>query len=305
MKVLVTGAAGFVGRAVVSALCGAGHAVVALDSMAHDWPMAARRVIGDISDHAVRSAALSDGIDAVVHLATVPGGAAEADPGASRRVNLNASLDLVDEAAGAGNCPRFVFASSIAVFGAPLPAQVDDSTPLAPGMIYGGHKAMVETAIALHSRRRAIDGVVIRLPAVLARPRAPSGMTSAFMSDLFHTLKDGESFECPVSASGTIWAQSLHCCVANIVLALTVDSGAVPETRAVTLPALRLRIDELSGEIARQCGTASSLITYSPDPIIEAAFASQPPLATPAADRAGFAHDGNLATLVASALATL
>jgi hypothetical protein len=61
----------------------------------------------------------------------------------------------------------------------------------------------------------------------------------------------------------------------------------------------------LAGEIARQCGVDPGLVTYAPDAALEAAFAAQPPLLTPAAERAGFAHDGDLATLVASALATL
>jgi hypothetical protein len=61
----------------------------------------------------------------------------------------------------------------------------------------------------------------------------------------------------------------------------------------------------LAGEIARQCGADPALVTYAPDAALEAAFAAQPPLATPAAEKAGFAHDGDLATLVSSALAAL
>jgi hypothetical protein len=73
----------------------------------------------------------------------------------------------------------------------------------------------------------------------------------------------------------------------------------------VTLPALRLTMGELAAEIARQCGVSADLVRYEPDAALEAAFAAQPPLATPAADHAGFAHDGDAASLVASALSTL
>jgi D-erythronate 2-dehydrogenase len=130
-------------------------------------------------------------------------------------------------------------------------------------------------------------------------------MKSAFMSDLFHALKAGEAFTCPVSAQGTIWAQSVARCADNFVHALGLDAALLPPTRAVTLPAQRLALGELAAEIARQCGVSQDLVTYRPDPALEAAFAAQPPLATPAAEQAGFAHDGDLATLVASALATL
>jgi nucleoside-diphosphate-sugar epimerase len=198
-----------------------------------------------------------------------------------------------------------VYASSIAVFGDPLPDHVDDATPLSPKMIYGGHKAMMEHAVAMLSNRGLIDGVTVRLPGILARPKGPSGMKSAFMSDLFHALKAGAAFTCPVSAGGTIWAQSLARCAANFAHALTLDSALLPPTRAVTLPAQCVTMGDLAAEIARQCGVSSDLVTYVPDAALEAAFAAQPPLATPAAERAGFAHDGNLATLVASSLATL
>ena len=305
MTVVVTGAGGFVGRTLVANLLAKGASVVGVDRVAADIPCGARVVAGDLGDASVRAAALVDGCSAVIHLATVPGGAAEADPAASRRINIDAMYDLMLEVGAVGNRPRFVYASSIAVFGDPLPASVDDATPLSPRMIYGGHKAMMEDAVALFSNRGLIDGVTVRLPGILARPSGPSGMKSAFMSDLFHALKAGQPFTCPVSATGTIWAQSVGCCAANFVHALTLDPASLPPTRAVTLPALRITMGDLAAEVARQCGADAALFDYRPDPALEAAFAAQPPLSTPAAERAGFAHDGDLASLVANALATL
>ena len=83
------------------------------------------------------------------------------------------------------------------------------------------------------------------------------------------------------------------------------DASLLPPGRAVTLPALRVTMGDLATEIARQTGAAPGLVSYAPDAALEAAFAAQPPLATPAAQAAGFAHDGDLQSLVASALATL
>lgn len=306
MKVVVTGAGGFVGRRLVEKLLAAGHAITGLDSAAGGIPGGARAVAGDLGDPAVRAEALAQGCDALIHLATVPGGAAEADPAASRRINIDAMYDLLEEAAAAGNRPRVVYASSIAVLGEHLPrAGVDDTTPLSPHLVYGGHKAMMEVACALLSNRRVIDAVTVRLPGILARPKGPSGMKSAFMSDLFHALKAGQPFLCPTRPEATIWAQSVDRCADNFVHALGVDSALLPPTRAVTLPALLIRMDALAAEIARQCGTDPALVTYVPDAPLEAAFGAYPPLATPAAEHAGFAHDGSLAKLVASALKTL
>lgn len=305
MTIIVTGAGGFVGRQLVSLLSSRGESVVAIDTVTAGLPEGVRSIAGDLGDKAVRDEALAGGCSAVVHLATVPGGAAEADPAASRRINVDAMYDLLLEAAAAGSRPRFVYASSIAVFGDPLPDHVDDATPLSPKMIYGGHKAMMEDAVAMFSNRGLIDGVTVRLPGILARPKGPSGMKSAFMSDLFHALKAGEAFTCPVSAGGQIWAESVACCARNFAHALTLDTALLPPTRAVTLPALRVGMGDLAAEIARQCGVSADLVTYAPDAALEVAFAAQPPLATPAAENAGFAHDGDLATLVASALSTI
>lgn len=305
MNVVVTGAGGFVGRELVRSLLERGHRVVGIDSAAGGIPEGAGAIAGDLGNPAIRAQAIAGGCDALIHLATVPGGAAEADPAASRRINVDAMYDLLLEASAIQPGLRVVYASSIAVFGDPLPARVEDDTPLSPKMIYGGHKAMMEDAVAMFSNRGLIDGVSVRLPGILARPKGPSGMKSAFMSDLFHALKAGEAFTCPVSAQGTIWAQSVRQCAANFVHALDLDSALLPPTRAVTLPALRVTMGELAAEIARQCGASADLVTYAPDAALEAAFASQPPLETPAAIRAGFAHDGDSATLVANALATI
>jgi nucleoside-diphosphate-sugar epimerase len=305
MQVVVTGAGGFVGRELIARLLARGDAVIGLDSHGGGIPAGALAVVGDLGDAAVRAEALAGGIDALVHLATVPGGAAEADPAASRRINVDAMYDLLLEASAVQSGLRVVYASSIAVYGDPLPAQVDDATPLSPKMIYGGHKAMMEHAVAMISNRSMIDGVTVRLPGILARPKGPSGMKSAFMSDLFHALKAGERFVCPVSARGRIWAQSVARCADNFVHALALDTALLPPTRAVTLPAQVIAMGDLAAEIARQCGVDPGLVEYRPDAALEAAFATQPPLFTPAAQHAGFAHDGNLATLVASALATL
>lgn len=305
MKILVTGAGGFVGQELVRRLVAQGRSVTGIDTHADGIPAGARQVAGDLADPAMRALALSGGVDALVHLATVPGGAAEADPAASRRINVDAMYDLLLEAAEAKPGLRVVYASSIAVFGDPLPAQVDDHTPLSPRMIYGGHKAMMEHAVAMFSNRGMIDGVTVRLPGILARPKGPSGMKSAFMSNLFHALKAGEAFVCPVSESGTIWAQSVARCADNFIHALEVDSALLPAGRAVTLPALRVTMGDLVAEVARQCGRSADIVSYEPDPGLEAAFAAQPPLCTPSADHAGFAHDGTLEALVNSALATL
>jgi nucleoside-diphosphate-sugar epimerase len=298
MRVLVTGAGGFVGHALVRAL-GDAHDVVALDRSCAGV-QAAEVIEGDLSDGEVVGRAVGDGVDAVVHLATVPGGAAEQDPDLGWRVNVEGSGALLAALTRLGTRPRFVFASSIAAIGTPPSTGVDDATPLRPTMLYGAHKAMVEQWIATMSRRGAIHGLSLRLSGIVARPPGPSGMKSAFMSDIFHAALARRPFVSPVSPAATMWLMSLSRVVGNFRHAL--EAVQMREPYALTLPAVRTSIAELVAELARQTGGDPAFVSYDPDPMLEAGFGGYPPLDAGIGREMGFSDDGSLAELVAAAL---
>ncbi len=307
MSILITGAGGFIGRELLSVLADSGEELVALDYKLGG--IAERQgltcVEADLCDRATLARLFDGSVNKVVHLAAVPGGAAEADPAASKRVNIDATLDLLDLAAAQGNCPRVVFASTIAVFGDMPSEGVDDATALRPQMIYGMHKAMIEIAMATLSRRGAIDGISLRLPGILARPLGPSGMKSAYMSEIFHALKNGQPYTLPVSTKAQMWLMSVTQCARNLAHALSFDTGLAPENRVATLPALRVSMQELVHAILRATGADPGLVSYEPDLPLEAAFGSQPPLETRAAAVMGMKHDGDIPALVANALAVI
>jgi nucleoside-diphosphate-sugar epimerase len=302
--ILVTGAGGFVGQALVRALAGT-RRVIATDRTGLDCAGLPHVIAmpGDIDDPALVGQLTAEPLGAIIHLATIPGGAAEIDSALAARINVAAPMALLDAAAAHGNTPRLLFASSIAVFGDPLPASVDDETPVRPMLRYGAHKAMIEEWIATLTRRGALHGLSLRLPGIVARPLAPSGMKSAFLSNLFHALKAGEPIALPVSADATCWLLSRRTLVAQLMAALDLPSD--PATSRLNLPALRVRMGDLVAEVARQTEADPALATHAPDPAIEAAFGTQPPLTTPAADALGLRHDGDLAALVAHALADI
>jgi D-erythronate 2-dehydrogenase len=305
MRILITGASGFVGRAFITAL-GDAHEIIAFDSVSNPFSGGTIRYVqGDLADPVLLDEACRDPVDALVHLATVPGGAAEQDPTHAFAVNIEATAALLDRVISGESIPRVLFASSIAVFGDPLPIQVNDATPLQPRMVYGAHKAMIEQWIATLTRRGAIEGLSLRFPGIIARPKGPSGMKSAFMSDVFHAAVAHQSFVSPVSAEATLWLMSVSGLVRNLVHALKAPAALFAEPYALTLPSVRTSFGALVLEIARQTGADPSLVHFDPDVALESAFGRQPPLETPAADAAGFRHDGSLEALVASALNSL
>src|SRR5690349_18325237 len=84
--------------------------------------------------------------DLVFHLAAVVSGEAEADFEKGYRINLDGTRRLFEaiRRIGHGYCPRVVFTSSIAVFGAPFPDAIGDEFLTAPLTSYGTQKAIGE-----------------------------------------------------------------------------------------------------------------------------------------------------------------
>lgn len=317
MHVVITGADGFVGRALMARLLQErriGERPVELISAldvrfaAPSDNAAVRQITGSLADASALNQVFDRRVEAVFHLASIPGGTAERQYALARDVNLLGTLALLERAqaqVGAGApAPRFVFASTIAVFGSPMPSEVNDDTALNPQMTYGAQKLIGEVLVSDFSRRGWVDGRSLRLPGVLARPPERTGQLSAFISDIIRELGAGRAFTCPTSPEATTWASSIHCIVDNLVHAAVLDASALGGRRSFTLPALQFSMGSLVDAIAEVHGTkARDLVSWDPQPNIEALFGRFPPLRTQAAEAAGFRHDGSLPGLVRRALA--
>ena len=315
MKVLITGANGFVGQGLAKRVLKQGidgRAITGLTLLSRKFenpPIDPRvRLLKcDMADADKLQEALSDEPEVVFHLACVPGGVTEANYDLGKHINLDGTINLFEllrkRQWQATHVPRLVFTSSIAVYGSPLPAQVDESIRACPGLSYGAQKLVAEILIADYSRRGWLDGRSVRLPGIMSRPVDAAGHTSRFLSDIIRNLAEGKPFVCPAAPEATSWFLSRPACIDNLIHAAELPQAAMTASRQWQLPAQHIQLQTLVDGIAQVHGEGvRQLISWKPDPVVQGIYASYPPLLTPQAEAVGFRHDGDIPTLVRRAL---
>jgi len=308
--VLVTGAGGYIGRALSDALArqlamGAISRLTLLDFSVQGLPEAIgiRALAGDLCDPAVRDAATSPQVDLVFHFAGITSRAAEEQFELGLQVNVGHTMALFERLRQQQHAPVVVYASSVGVFGIPVPARVDDDTAPAPTLSYGAQKRMMEILLADYSRRGWLDGRAVRLPSVVARPPVGGKSMSSFASDLIREPAEGRPYACPIAPEGTMWLLSLPACVGHLLQAAALPAAVLPPQRVWNLPALRLSAAEVVEALCRRFGPElAQRITYAPHPAMQAQLACWPPLETAVAQRLGMVGDGDADKLIARAL---
>ncbi len=211
MHVLITGAAGMIGRKLAERLARDGglngqriDKVTLLDVVPPFQVLSftgqMEIVAADLSERGKAARAVEARPDVIFHLAGVVSGEAELDFDKGYRVNLDGTRALLEaiRATGDGYRPRLVFTSSIAVFGAPFPASIPDDFHLTPLTSYGTQKAIGEALLADYTRRGFCDGVGIRLPSIVVRPGKPNKAASGFFSGIIREPLAGLEAVLPV-----------------------------------------------------------------------------------------------------------
>ena len=298
---VVTGAAGFIGQALCRALREAVAATPGAELITTDREGAA--INGDIGDPALIDRLFARPVQRVFHLAGVVSGRAEVNFALGKHVNLDATIALLErcraQAESGGPVVRFIHASSIAVFGTPLPARIDDSTQPLPTLSYGTHKRAIELLIDDYTRRGFIDGRALRLSGVLLRPPIANGALSSFNSDVIREPLAGRHFVCPVSPLATLWLTSLRSTVRNLMLLAQAHAGNLGPQRCVTAPALAVRVGDIVAALGRIDAAAPRRVSYQPQAEIEAQFGRWPlHCSFERADALGLHVDNSIDTLL-------
>ncbi len=315
MQVVVTGAAGFLGRWLVERLTaaadplgglGAVTRVVAVDAAPPPFAAGERLVVrqSDLGADAELAALVGDA-DLVFHLAAVVSGQAEAEFDLGMRVNLDLTRRLLEALRRSGRRARLVFASSIAVFGRKVPEPVGDDSLLAPETSYGTQKAIGELLVNDYSRKGFIDGRAVRLPTVVVRDTPPNRAASTFASTIIRDPVAGREAVCPVRPETRLYILSPERAVEALIHAARLPAEAWGRFRAVTLPGLTVSVREMLDALAREAGAETAArVRVAVDPTIQAIVDGWPSRFTPERALAmGFRADPDVAAVVRQHLA--
>jgi nucleoside-diphosphate-sugar epimerase len=300
VKVLIVGAAGMIGARIARRLAAdgalAGRALSALylaDVVAPTPPagVAATCHAADLSAPGVAEALVADRPDVIMHLAAIVSGEAEADLEKGYRINLDGTRRLFEAIrlahAAEGWRPRVVFASSIAVFGAPFPEKIGDEFLCAPLTSYGAQKAMGELFLNDYSRRGFMDGIGLRLPTICVRPGAPNKAASGFFSGIIREPLKGEEAVLPVDDDVRHWFASPRAAVGFFLHAAGLDLSALGARRCLNMPGLSATVADEIAALTRAAGPkAAALIRRAPDETIRRIVAGWPRDFDPARARA-------------------
>ena len=319
MRIVITGGAGFLGTRLARKLLERGSLVDAAGTsrplrelVLLDMTAAAvddRRVTavaGDLADPAVIERVVTADTDSIFHLAAVVSGQAEAEFDTGMRVNLDATRALLERCRKLNKPPRFVFTSSLAVFGGKLPDPVPDDAPLTPQTSYGTQKAIGELLVYDMTRKGFIDGRSLRLPTVTVRPGKPNKAASSFASGIIREPLSGIDAVCPVPPQTEIWITSPRQVIDNLIVGHDVAAAKFPgDTRSVNVPGLRISVAAMVDALRRVAGDpVAARVKWRVDPAIDRIVRTWPPNFAPRLGPAlGMAADTNFDDIVRAYMA--
>lgn len=317
MKILITGAGGFIGQALAKELLSDAQvsSITLTDVMKPPVPSADNNTASspEINSLAADLTSLatcqelcsSTAFTHVYLLHGIMSGAAEANLELGLKVNVDSMRHMMDTLRTVRPGIRVIFPSSLAVFGPADPKQqekVTENTIPLPQSSYGTQKQMGETLLNDYSRRGLLDGRIVRLPTIIVRPGKPSGAASSFCSGILREPLNGEESELPVPTSMKLWVCSTRTVIKNLVIARDIPTEAFSKvvargsSRIVNLPGITVTVQEMLDALLQIGGEqVRKLVKEVPDTSVEQIVGSWPAeFDISRASELGFQQDGDL-----------
>jgi len=314
MNILVTGAAGFLGRRLIEALLLRGSLtdragqtqpitrITAFDMVALEGIDDPRVTVvcGDVANREVLDSLIDASTDSVFHLAAVVSSQAEGDFELGMRINFTATQNLLERIRLLGTCPKWVMTSSVAVFGGQLPERVGDDQVWAPQSSYGTQKAMNDLLLADYSRRGFVDGRSLRMPTIVVRPGKPNLAASSFASGIIREPLNGQDSVCPVPLDTRLWLMSPALAIRNLIHGHELSSEQLSHGRVINMPGLSITVEQMIEALRQTAGDeVAGRIRMERNPAIERIVGSWPGAFTATYSRdLGFTADDDFADVI-------
>lgn len=309
MKVVITGAAGFLGSRLADALLKLNSELSVTELVLVDTILPPSRkdprvitLALDITTPEAARKLVDTDTDVLFHLAAVVSGHAEEDFDLGMKVNFNATRSLLEAARHRATKLRFVFTSTVGVFGGDLPPIITDQTAATPQNSYGIAKTMSELLINDYSRRGFVDGRVVRLPTVSIRAGTANRAVTSFASGIIREPLNGKVAICPVPPDQELWLSSPGSVVYNLIHAATLLSSELEKWRVINLPGISVTVRKMISSLCEVSGSkVAELVRYEHDETISAMVGSFPSrFDNSRALRLGFRVDSNFTDVIRS-----
>lgn len=277
MKIIITGAAGFLGQKLAATILEE-NSILEFDQLllidinkfiAPINDPRIRCVYSDIGDLQVVEKIIDSKCHIIFHLAAVVSGQAEIDFDIGMKVNFDNTRQLLDVVRRKAPHSKFIFTSTCGVFGGKLPTLITDYTAITPENSYGMEKALCELLINDYSRRGFVDGRVVRLPTVSVRPGKPNKAVTSFISGMIREPLNGEKCLVPVSEDLPIWVCSPGIAIRNIIHASLIQAISLGCWRVVNLPGITVTVKEMKDALRVIGGDKMiSLLEFKKDELV-------------------------------------
>jgi D-erythronate 2-dehydrogenase len=290
MHILITGAAGMIGRKLTERLIvdrGLDNRPVEkltlIDIVAPERPKGfsdhVKTRAADLADPGVAEKAVAERPETIFHLAGVVSADAELNFEKGYRTNLDGMRALLEaiRKTGDGYKPKVVFTSSMAVYGAPFHEVIDDEFHLTPLTSYGTQKMMCEAMLADYTRKGIIEGVGIRLPSIVVRPGKPNKAASGFFSGIIREPLNGDEALLPVPETVVHTHASPRSAVGFLIHGAELPREAIEPHINITMPGVCCTVGEQIEALRRVAGDkVAARIRREPDELIMRIVAGWP-----------------------------